>query len=330
MTELEQSIPLSEYENVPADLENMSDTSEVSEPEMVLAADTDVEDEADVSEKLDENNGLIFGKFKTMEDAYKGYKEAERSITKAAELEKELQLLRNQAVKYEENAIARENGYADRYAMALEHDVLEHEIKDYALAASRLLKPEQQLEIRKHIDKCMMNPSKESISKLRNYFPSEIVALVSGDSAVFKGFRKAEYEDMRSQDRQINFERKLKDFYQSNKAWETSSLKKEILSQALEATDGDIDLLQLKEFVDQIADEAVKSYQKQAQIRDENAKAQESLSGLLTPAPFSKGKKWLTKEDYYKLTPQEERDKYNLILEQIDLEKRGLLPRSLT
>ena len=43
-----------------------------------------------------------------------------------------------------------------------------------------------------------------------------------------------------------------------------------------------------------------------------------------------KRKKWLSKEEFYKLTPQQETEQYDLIVEQIKLEKQGLLPRMLT
>ena len=46
--------------------------------------------------------------------------------------------------------------------------------------------------------------------------------------------------------------------------------------------------------------------------------------------PKSKRKKWLTKEEYYKLSPKEEAEKYDLIVEQVKLEKQGKLPRMLT
>ena len=72
-------------------------------------------------------------------------------------------------------------------------------------------------------------------------------------------------------------------------------------------------------------------YLKNNNATQENILVQNSLiepSGLNIPK--SKRKKWLTKEEFYTLTPKEEAEKYDLIVEQVKLEKQGLLPRMLT
>ena len=104
-----------------------------------------------------------------------------------------------------------------------------------------------------------------------------------------------------------------------------------MFNQALEISNGNVDLFILKDLIDSLENEAVNKYRKKKNIYQENSQIQNTLlepTGDQTPK--SKKKKWLTKEDFYKLTPQQETEKYELIAEQIKLEKQGVLPRMLT
>ena len=121
---------------------SLRDTS-ASEPQKEALEPANALDEADVTDEPAEDNELIFGKFKTMEDARKGYKEAERAITKVADLEKQLNQYKYLSETYEQDGIARRQGYADRLDMALTSDVRKHELDNYALAAGYTLSPQE-------------------------------------------------------------------------------------------------------------------------------------------------------------------------------------------
>ena len=103
MSEIIQSTPLTDEDNKFFEEEKFSDTS-VAEPEKSTSETEDFEVEADV--KTD-GNSLIFGKFKSMDEAEKGYKEAERAITRAANLEKEMKAYQQLFGQYEQDAVAR-------------------------------------------------------------------------------------------------------------------------------------------------------------------------------------------------------------------------------
>lgn len=285
------------------------------------------QDEAEIKEK----NTLIFGKFKTLDEAYKGYKEAEKAITKSAELEKQIKHYQEEAMLYEQDKIANEKGFSNRFDMALNADAWHRELDNYAIAACHLLSPQQQLEIRELIEKSYNSGSNEDIIQIRKYFSPEVIALVSQDTAMFKSWRKNEYDELLLQDKKNRYNRKIEEFKLLNNNWIDSDIKSDLLTQALELSDGRIDLLDLKKIVEKIEQNAIEKYLKTNTAKQENDFVQNSL---IEPSgdnfPKSKKKKWLTKAEYYKLTPKEEAEKYDLIMEQVKLEKQGLLPRMLT
>ncbi len=330
MDTTDKSIPAENTAEDTSVADNLGDTSAPAEPSSPASEPESGFNAADVTGNYDENNGLIFGKFKSMEEAHKSYKEAERAITKSAELEKQLRLYQQQSEKYEQDAIARSHGFGDRLEMALDYDVRQKELDNYALAAKYVLTPQAQLDAAQLINKCRANASKENISRLRRFFSPEIVALASEDTAMFKNSRRSEYESLREQDKKLRFNNKMGEFIHANREWVDSPLKSELISQAMLATDGAIDLPVLKGFVDAIEQQAVQKYQANTIKQQENAFAQASLQEPASTNARAKPKKWLTKKEYNSLSPAQEKEKYDLIVEQIELEKQGVLPRMLT
>ena len=302
----------------------------VSEPQEEALEPENTLDEADITDESAEDNELIFGKFKTMEEARKGYKEAERAITKAADLEKQLEQYKYLSENFEKDGVARRQGYADRLDMALTSDVRKHELDNYALAAGYTLSPQEQLKVSELISRCRNGGSEADFANLRRCFSPEVVALASEDAALYKNSRQGEYDAVRAEEKNIRYNRKISEFRNSNAQWVDSPLKEELIKQAMDATDGKVDLFALKELTDAVAAEAVKKYQADNDMKHQNSAAQEGLQTPLNNNARVKTKKWLTKKEYYALSPEEEAEKYDLIVEQVLLEKQGKLPRMLT
>jgi hypothetical protein len=103
-----------------------------------------------------------------------------------------------------------------------------------------------------------------------------------------------------------------------------------LTTQAVELSDGRVDLCELKKLVNRIGEEAVRNYQKEQRIFQENEDLQKELAVLESASKPSGDKKWLTREAFNRLRPEEVDQYSDLIAEQIDLEKMGKLPRMLT
>lgn len=279
---------------------------------------------------LPEDNQLIFGKFRTMEEAAEAFKAAENAVAEATMLKQELQEYKNMERHMEEDAIAKKKGFSDRMEMALNFDVKQKELENYLLAGSRLLKPQQYLTLNQLIRECRGNCSRDDLVKIRRLFSPEVVALVSEDVALYKHVRQYEYDNMREQEKAIRRNRKIEDFKKLAGEWANSDFNRSLIEQAMELSDGQIDLTELKKVIDQIESDAVKRFQKHTAIRQENEAAQDQLVATESSKNRHHGKKWLTKEEFYKMTPEQEAEKYDLLVEQIKLENQGLLPRMLT
>ena len=272
---------------------------------------------------------LIFGKFKSMEEAFESYKKAEEALQKVDVLEKQIQKYEADIRRYEEDAIAHSKGFSDKMAMALDYDVKQHELDDYACAARHMLSWPRQLEVCRLIENCRVEDSDENLMLLRQYFSPEIIALAAADIVNYKNWRQSEYEEMRQQEQKERFNRKLETFCARFKDWLKTPSRTSMFTQALEMTDGAVDLMALKELVESLEKDAVCEDLKNKNLELENQKAQESLLEPQNSIAHSKKQKWLTRAEYMKLSPKEEREKYDQIVEQIRLEKEGLLPLML-
>lgn len=279
---------------------------------------------------VQDEDALIFGKFKTMEEAEKSYAEAEKAMAKVADLEKQLLEYKNCEDAYEKECLAHANGFADRWEMALNFDACQKELDNYMIAGSHVLDPRKFSDLDKAIRQCRNNFTQDNLLAVRRLFSPEIIALVSEDTAMFKNFKRGEYARMRDEEKSIRFNRKIDEFQKSHEQWANSEFNKSLISQALELSDGCIDLAELKKVIDQIESDAVKKYQKNSSIEQENAAAQDQLCISEGCKSRRNGRKWLTREEYYKLSSEQEAEKYDLIVEQIKLENQGVLPRMLT
>ena len=312
MEDENKSLPIQEQKNVPE----------------AIRGDVGLDDVK--SDVTPDNENLIFGKFKTMEEAFKGYKDAEERALHMVDIEKDLQKYRTQAENYERDAIARKCGFNDRLEMALNFDVKQKELDNYLIAGSHLLKPKERLELNKLINKCRQNHSREDLFEVRRFFSPEVVALASEDAALYKNIRHNEYENMREQEKNARYNRKLEEFRKLNGEWLKSEFNNDLIMQAVELSDGKVDLSELKTLVEKIESAAVEKYKKDISVKQENEAVQDNLLLAEGTSSRNRGKKWLTREEFYKLSPAEEAERYDSIVEQVLLENRGLLPRMLT
>lgn len=276
-----------------------------------------------------EAENLIFGRFETIDEAYEAFKVAENAVKKVEELEKKLHQYEEEFAKYESEAIARDQGYNDRLEMVLEDDMRQHELNNYAMAARYLLSLPEQIEVNRLIADCRVRKSEKSMAKLRRYFTPEIIALSSTDLANYHTARQSEYESLRIKEKESRFKRKMDDFRTRCRAWLETPARQSLCEKALDLTDGLIDLDMFKEMIDAVINESIEKKQKETTALLENTKTQESLWEPNATASRAQKKKWLTRAEYLKLSPKEEREKYNQIVEQIRLEKEGVLPKML-
>jgi hypothetical protein len=274
---------------------------------------------------------LIFGKYKSLEEAEKGYKEASRSITKVAELEKQL----NEYRQREEKALldreerAKSLGFSNADEQALDFEVKSHEFDLYVQALETTLSGDAYNKVYQALLNYQQTLNPKALAVAKAYFDTDVISKIAGDVAIFKNNAYNKYASDKRASRMAEINSMVSEFAKSTGDWLNPKERQEIVGLAINITGGNIDLPKLKELVDSIEAMAVKSYQEKQNAVGET----EQLTGsLVTPQSHQNinNEKWFSREEYMAMSEAEEEANYDKIARQIELEKQGKLPRRLT
>lgn len=291
-------------------------------------------DETNGAEKTDTNPSeqLIFGKYKNIEEAEKGYKEAERSFSRVAELEKQLKAYQdaeNQAREQREIE-ARKAGYADTQEQEVKYDIANHEFKRYCEALETTLSGEAYTKAYNSLLRYQQTGNKQYLDVAKGYFSPAVISQIAGDVAIYGERALGDYRAKKMAESQTASKAKLEEFARANTDWIGVKERQEALGLLIELSNGNVDFGKAKSIIDALETVAVAAYEKKQKEIAENKGVQDSLLTPNTGGYSSTGKKWLTREDYNRMTPEQEKANYDLIVEQINLENQGKLPRALT
>ena len=329
---MENSTP-SEVINEDTSSVDTVDTSNAS-TEPVVSTNEPETDETNGAEKTDTNPSeqLIFGKYKNIEEAEKGYKEAERSIGRVAELEKQLKAYQdaeNQAREQREIE-ARKAGYADTQEQEVKYDIANHEFKRYCEALETTLSGEAYTKAYNSLLRYQQTGNKQYLDVAKGYFSPAVISQIAGDVAIYGERALGDYRAKKMAESQTESKAKLEEFARANTDWIGVKERQEALGLLIELSNGNVDFGKAKSIIDALETVAVAAYEKKQKEIAENKGVQDSLLTPNTGGYSSTGKKWLTREDYNRMTPEQEKANYDLIVEQINLENQGKLPRALT
>jgi hypothetical protein len=278
-----------------------------------------------------ESQNLIFGRFGSLEEAQAAYEENAQALTRLKGLEQTLGEAQLRLLEYEKDATARESGYQNRFDMALQFEAKQKELDDYVVAGSYLLPPDRNKALQQEVQRCRQAGASADLSRIRGLFTPEIVALVSEDAALFKWTRQHQYEHMYAEEKSARYKRQIEAFQAEDPTWTESDFNGNLVQQAVELSDGRIDLKALRQVIEQIEHNAVERYCETIRRQKENEEAQADLSSFSpTRQNPQNQQKWLSLEEYSHLTPEQEAVNYEFIAEQINKENRGELPRMLT
>lgn len=327
--------------STPSEVTNETDTSNVdtldtsvasTEPEV---SNNEPEAQTNEAENTDTNptsEQLIFGKYKNIEEAEKGYKEAERSFSRVAELEKQLkayQEAENNAREQREIE-ARKAGYADANEQEVKYDIANHEFKRYCEALETTLSGEAYTKAYKYLEAYQKTGNTQYLDAAKECFSPAVISKIAGDVALYGEKALGDYRAKKMAESQNESKARLEEFAKANTDWIGVKERQDALGLLIELSGGNVDFGKAKSIIDALESVAVTAYEKKQKEIAENKGVQDSLLTPQTGGVSNSGKKWLTKEDFYKMTPEQEKANYDLIAEQINLENEGKLPRQLT
>lgn len=253
--------------------ETTTDTVEtVTEPTepTETTAETTTETVNQETEPTEPAEKLYAGKYKSIEDLEKGYKEAEKSVNKVAELEKRIQEFESKQPKY----VTDDGKFNPELKLKYDQYIDNQEFITYA-ELSRQLDVDTRAEVERLLGEArnLYNPRNKSayLSKLKeakNYFDSEIIEniaerkkdLEAQAKSEMQGYEKTEY-NRRANACAEKIKQEPELYNLVNK--ESQNFKPEVLSilDAVFDAYGDVDVPQVMKALNVIKELGVKEYQ---------------------------------------------------------------------
>ena len=328
----EETTPEATLETDTSAAENTaSDTvDEVTAPE---AAEPEPETgEAEAEESGEKSAPQLYaGKYKTVDELEKAYKESEKFVTRAKEYEKQLQAYRDaeEASKAEREAEAKRAGFADDASRQFVFEVKNQEFMQYVRALDAL-DGEAKAKATAALSRYQNTVNPRDLEMAQSFFPPMIIAEIAKNTALFEEECAKIHANERMTRSLAESKARLEAFAKETGDWLNAKERQEIVALAINLTGGRADLSEVKRLIDMAEKAAVDRYIAEKNAAAENREMQGSLTAPNSSAPAAKGEKWLTREDYNNLSEAEFDKQYDKIARQIELEKAGKLPRMLT
>lgn len=318
-------------ENDTSSVDTLDTSVASSEPEVNT---NEPDTQTDGAENTDTNPSeqLIFGKYKSIEEAEKGYKEAEKSFNRVAELEKQLKAYHDAEEKAREQREieARNAGYSDANEQEVKYEIANHEFKRYCEAMETTLTGDAYNKAYKYLEAYQQTGNTQYLDAAKEFFSPAVISKIAGDVALYGEKALGDYRAKKMAESQNESKARLEEFAKANADWIGSKERQDILGMAIELSGGNVDFARAKSVIDALETAAIAAYEKKQKAIAENKDVQDSLLSPQSGGNPQTARKWLTREDFNRMTPEQEKANYDLIVEQINLENQGKLPRALT
>jgi hypothetical protein len=196
--ETEISTPAENVEDVDTSLDSApvdTDTAEQEPTQQENAAET--ETKPTVEEAPAE---LYAGKYKTVDDLVKGYKEAEKLISRSNDFEKKYNaLLQEQETRAEQIAQerlrqAQQSGYRTAEEQEIDTQIKLAEYQYYAQGLNNVVNPEYLQEVSALLSNYYSTGHKAYLDEAKRYFTSDFIEEVANGKARYEQYLRGEYQ----------------------------------------------------------------------------------------------------------------------------------------
>ncbi len=309
--------------------------------EQVLAENTaaDTVPEADFSEAdetaeaaKEPQQKLWAGKFKTVEDLEKSYKEAESYVHKSRELEKQLE-----AFQKAEEAFRINQDYQIMQQMAdselekqMAADVIGFELNCFreALESGQATDYQQAKEALQRFEQ---SGDMQELKKAKRFFDPDALASIAKRSFVFEQHKMQDFSLQQQKNTLQRLKQKISDFVKEDPSWFEKHGQDRLVADAIGALGENLDWERLKSAVSEIEEKAVENYLHGVSLKSENDSQKQLLQIPKSGSDVvNNGNGWITRAEYNAMSDKETYEKYDQIVRQIQLEKEGKLPTMLT
>lgn len=273
-----------------------------TEPEGVLAKAEENGNKTDGEEKL------LAGKYKTVDELEKGYKEAEKLVREAAEYKKKLEAYTAEENKAREmrELEARSRGYTDAESLQIENEVAVNELNLYVQALETRLDGEDYSKAAQLLQAYQQTGRRSYLEQAQKYFPPEVISTIAVHNAKFAESKQAEYHQAKFTEQRQAIGSVVREFCEKNTDWlDGHDERQQLIGESIKALGADINLEVLKSFVDAIEKRAIDDFKKDL---DKQKETNRQLSRIQPPTSDGSGKpadfdieKWQDIDDPVKL-----------------------------
>lgn len=272
--------------------------------------------EGDEEPKAPEPEPLIFGKFKTLDEAAKAYKEAEKAVTAKAEYEKQLQVYRDleEKKKLEAETLARQSGFGSIEEQNLAKEVKNFEFQRYVEALETGHAGDKYDEAYQALENYQRTLNPAYLAQAKQCFGAEAVEVIASNTALFKAQKSEELAKTKHEAFQTEIRSKLEEFAKETGDWLDVPERGKIVAEAINLAGRDVDLPQVKAMIEALESKAVERFKAEQKAAAEN---QSQLDKLETPAGAAKpAVKTQADTDWHNLTPEDMENEVNKFLEE--------------
>ena len=247
-------------------------------------------------------------------------------------MEKKLQAYqeREDRAREQREIAARERGFTDAQEQEVQYQIASHEFQRYCEALETTLSGDNYSKAYNALYNYQQTGNPQYLEVAKGFFPAAVISKIGGDVALYSQKVLDEYRCHKEVEMRHHYKVRLNTFAKENAEWLASKERQDAVGMLIQLTGGNVDFASAKQAIDALETRAIADFQKKQAETKENQEIQTSLQTPGGGAMPKSGKKWLTREDYNKLTPEQEKANYDLIVEQIELENQGKLPRMLT
>lgn len=331
----DESIPATALQEDTSAAVANSDTAAIEAAPEATATEPEGKEDVTADTELKKENTeprLLAGKYKSVDDLEKAYKESEKFVTKAKEYEKQLTAYREaeEQARERREIEAQRLGFSDADEQNFRFDVKNHEFCRYVQALETTLSGEAYNRALVALTRYQSSGNPRDLEAAQACFNPAVVAEIAKDAALFEQQRAEEYRQSVSTRRLATIRQNLEEFAQKSQDWLTPKERQDLVGMAVNVTGGNIDLDAVKALIEAAENAAIARYKAQTEAEADNKDVQNSLQIPSGGSALSNGEHWLTREEYNALTPEQESKQYEKIVRQIELEKVGKLPKMLT
>ncbi len=275
-------------------------------------------------------------KGKELKDVIKSYEELEkmhsRKAQELADLKKRTDAFEREENQKKEEALrqAKNAGFSSVEEQQASFLIKDREFRNYVAALDVVPMDEESRQAARQalaVYQRSGGMDTAALMEAKSFFPANVVEQIAQDTQAFKGQVQGELLARQQTQRQSAIQSKIEEIKEKFPELLSSRQSAVFLGTALNLTGGNLNVEEFNRMFSDLKEHFFEEFQKNKELERENKNLQDRLQAPSSSMEDVNGNKWLTKEEYDALTPDEEDAKYDLINRQAIYQREGKLEK---